>query len=349
MSLVTACSSPEGPRAVPQDFDTGIPIFDAAQKDSAREDGTSPTDTDVDSTAPPTDSGADSTMVDTAVSDAPASDILSTKDTAIDAVVVGDSLPDSLGTDTGPPDASPALVPVGKVCTASAECDPTGAKVGICSNAYDPPDTVDPTPTCMALACEAGLAGIGKPCGAGGAGVCVSGGAAGVCVDACSFGASGAASGCATKTVCRVVSYAREAGATKGVGSCSGGCTANGDCTAGQKCQTETGACVQTLQTFGKAFGAACTSASECPCVHDAGKPGFCSKFCITGGSMCPTGYTCDAGLPKTDVSGTLFSSSIGGLAGDCLKDCASDLDCAFMSGRCDANTATGTKVCRLP
>jgi hypothetical protein len=145
-----------------------------------------------------------------------------------------------------------------------------------------------------------------------------------------------------------VFSFKREGSGGSGLGSCGGGCVADADCTAGQKCQTEDGICVQTLVVYSKAFGASCTSSSECRCERGSGT-GYCTKACITGGAACPSGYTCDPRLPKTDSTGTLFTSVPTGLAGDCLKNCANDGDCTAFGGHCETNTATGVKVCRIP
>jgi len=350
-----ACGSDDKPAGAPtQPLDTGVAdtFFvqpnDTAAADSAANDTTTPTDTGGDTSVMMETTPGDTSMLGDIVE---FTDVMSTKDTLVDAIKIDGDLPGdtSVTMDVAPmpdgmggPDASPSLVPVGTTCTTNAECDPAGSMVGICSNNADPPDTIDPTPTCMARAC----ATTGAACGAGGGGICVPGNR---CVDSCAFGSSGAATGCAGKTVCNVYSFTRDGGGGKGVGSCRGGCLADGDCTAGQKCQVEDGVCVQTLVTYPNAFGTSCTSSSDCRCQHGLSKPGYCSKYCITGGAACPSGYTCDPGLPKNDTTGVLFTSVPTGLAGDCLKNCANDGDCTPYGGHCETNSVTGVKVCRIP
>jgi hypothetical protein len=59
VSVLTGCSSPDAPRGVPQDFDTGIPVFDANKPDSGMPADTgTPSDTSVvvtDTGTPPGD------------------------------------------------------------------------------------------------------------------------------------------------------------------------------------------------------------------------------------------------------------------------------------------------------
>lgn len=306
-------------------------------------------------TAPAVDSGSDGgidSSSDTAIFDSAATDT-TVNDTG-PIVITDATIPDGSGdeflADTGMvlPDASPALVPVGKACSASSECDPTGAKVGICSNQQLPPDAIDPTPVCMALACEAGSA-IGKPCGLGAAGLCVG---AGRCLAGCSFGSTGAAVGCVGKDACRPYGWERVSGSAKGIGSCSGGCAADADCPTGQVCQSEDGTCVATKVTYGKSLGSACTSSTQCPCrLNGSAGLGVCVRFCKTGdpAATCPSGFTCDPDLPASDSTGTLFTGVPTGLSGTCSKNCTNDSDCVTLGGHCESNVATGVKVCRVP
>lgn len=337
--------------------------------DGTTPDSSSPTDTGGVDSETAKDSGLDSTPGD-AVADTDASGGVDAKtDTTVpsEAGSVDTSVPDTgpvvITTDAermdtfvddarldSSPDASAALVPVGKACSSKTDCDPTGAGSGDCSNALTPPDFVDPSPTCVALECEAS-AGIGKSCGAAGAGICVSGGALGYCMSRCSFGASGSATGCVGKTSCTVVAWARSGGSITGSGFCRGGCTADSDCSGGQKCQKETGSCVATLTVYAKTLGASCSSGADCDCMYNgATSSGYCTRYCRTGdaAAACPTGFSCDPGLPNSDTMGTLFSSSPTGLNGRCLKNCSVDGDCP-TGAHCESNVATASKVCRVP
>ncbi|MBI2392853.1 MAG: hypothetical protein HYV09_24930 [Deltaproteobacteria bacterium] len=305
------------------------------------------------------DAKTDTTVTDTATEpDVPlGTDAMFIPDTLLDATKIEGGVPDAggdevFGDSTVGPDASSALVPVGTACTTSAACDPTGAGVGICSSQFAPPDTLDPSPSCMALACEGGSADVGKSCGLGGAGLCIPGGAKGHCLDKCTFGSTGAASGCLGKTGCRPWSWTRVGGGVTGTGYCSAGCGADADCSAGQKCQTESGYCVATVTTYPKAVGATCTASSECACrINALSGLGYCVKACKTGDATagCPTGFTCDPGLPATDTGGALFSGVPSGLLGICWKNCTTDAECTPLGGHCESNTATGVKVCRVP
>lgn len=368
--LVSGCAGSDLAAPITEPVDTGVDTSterDTAVAPDALADGAKP-DVAVDGTTDGTvsDAAVDGTV--DALSDTGASDDTSTVgDSTVKldtgpwdtgAVVITDAvIPDGIGdefaTDTGPwPDASPTLVPINKPCTASAECDPTGAKVGICSNSYFPPDSLDPSPVCMALACESGAAGINKPCGLGGAGLCVGGGTAGRCLPGCSFGSTGAATGCVGKNACRQYTWERVSGTVKGLGYCTGGCAADADCSAGQKCQKEDGYCVSTLVTYTKTLGATCTSSSECPCkLNGSTGLGYCVKFCKTGDATatCPSGFTCDPNLPASDATGALFSGVATGMSGTCYKNCTSDTECTPLGGHCEANTATGVKVCQVP
>jgi len=68
---------------------------------------------------------------------------------------------------------------------------------------------------------------------------------------------------------------------------------------------------------------------------------GYCSRVCRMGESSCPTGYTCDAGLPKTMLTAPL------GLQGNCLRDCTTDADCTTLASYCEEMGGTGRKTCQ--
>lgn len=363
VAFAVGCGGDDKPpgAVVPQDTGADTALTpDTSTPDTNVEDtggDTTVVDTGADTGA---DAKTDTTVSDTATTpDVPAgTDVMYIPDTLLDATKIEGGIPDVSGgsevsTDgTVAADASPALVPVGTACTTSSTCDPTGAGVGVCSNQLATPDTINPSPSCVAMACNGGADDVGKPCGLGGGGLCIAGGAEGQCMDGCTFGSTGSASGCLGKTACRPYAWARVGGAAQGSGYCVGGCGADADCSAGQRCQTESGYCVATLTTYGKTLGASCTSSSECPCRINAGSGlGYCVKACKTGDSVasCPSGFTCDPGLPATDTGGALFTGVPSGLTGTCWKNCTSDAECTPLGGHCEANVATGQKVCRVP
>lgn len=356
LSWIPGCGGDDQAPGATQPADSGANVdTSAAPADSAEVDSSTGSDSSIgDSTSGDSSDGAvDSTVVDSGTPDVPAgSDALFIADTYVDALKPEGGIPDgSVFTDAtfdGGPDASPALVPVGAACSSSSTCDPTGAGAGVCSNQEFPPDSIDPSPACVAKSCDST---VGNPCGVGGAGLCVLGGVSGICRPGCSFGSTGAATGCLGKTSCVPSVFRRESSTVRGLGFCTGGCTADVDCPSGQQCQTEDGTCVATKTVYSKSFGDACTSASDCKCERMPGKTGYCTRFCVTGrtSGACPSGYSCDARVPATDSSGTLFTGVATGLAGACRKVCSSDADCTSYGGHCESNVAGGVKVCRVP
>jgi hypothetical protein len=258
--------------------------------------------------------------------------------------------------DAGPPTDKT----VGLECKTNDDCDVTKTKKSACGNASE--NTIDPTPVCVGtctlgdgksiVACDSGL------------GVCVGDvarGPTGQCIQFCEWDGDKLKSGCTGKNVCNVYGWGRDpkTKAPIGVGYCQGGCTADADCTKGNRCQKELGACVAGLIAFTKSIGDACDRAKDgtslakktggCPCVAErASGLGYCSTVCKTADpkAACPTGYTCDPGLPARDKEGPLFSAVAAGLFGSCFKNCAADGDCAGLNSYCDDTSATGQKIC---
>ncbi len=95
-ALVSACSTNEGPAAVPQDFDTGLPVFDAQNNDT----GTRPdTSTPVDTGTPPDDTGApppDAFFPDVTAKDTAIGDVTKLEEGGPPDVPPDTSLPDAL-------------------------------------------------------------------------------------------------------------------------------------------------------------------------------------------------------------------------------------------------------------
>ena len=351
--LVFAVAAASGACGSKDDSPSGVHFPDSgvALDSTVPFDSGSPIDSHVDvSPDGPHDSG---TVHDSGTIDSGSSDV------DLDTSIVFDTGPDDTGTslDTADavdePDASPAIVPVGAPCTTDADCDPTGAHVGVCSSNLDPPDPTDPQPVCVARACAIPTSGAITRCGEADVGLCVLGGTENECFPACVFdaGSTSAPTGCLGKDGCNYFGYTGSGSTLQGVGYCSGGCTSDADCTGGGVCQIDDGICVATLTPYTKTLGDTC-SGGECPCVIDpVSLAGLCTRFCITGASSastCPGGYTCDPGVPATDSGGgALFPSVPPGLVGSCFKTCTADADCASLGGHCVGNSATGSKSCR--
>jgi hypothetical protein len=194
----------------------------------------------------------------------------------------------------------------------------------------------------------------------GSTGVCLddgSGSGTGICLPECTFDDSGSAPvGCAGGlNGCNVAGWGPgTSGGTIGVGFCFGGCLSDSDCPlSGEKCDTINGLCKTASKIVAptKALGAACTSADgtsgACNCWYNtsSGK-GACTQVCKIGGAACPTGFVCDAGLPKTDATSgaTLFTTAPTGLIGQCMKPCTTSKDC--VSGLTCQDHAGSGKVC---
>ena len=265
-------------------------------------------------------------------------------DGGVDAGVAPDAGDSSTASDAAS-DASGAHT-TGNACASDAVCTGAGEK---CSNDSFGADTILPSPVCVSTGCTAGAI----DCNAG-TGACAPTRTSGVevCSAKCAFDAtSGAApTGCTGTDLCRYVGYAKNAqNVVSGVGACLGGCTADGDCTGGNACQLETGECVKSKRTMSKLLGETCTvGTTECFCATpNKGTSSVCTQLCIVGGIPCATGYACDAELPASNpVSGdVLFTKGPRGIAGLCMKTCASDADCAAVNAYCDPSGGVGN-VC---
>ncbi len=255
---------------------------------------------------------------------------------------------------------------VGKVCTGDADCDKTGLKVNHCSNAFFTSGSLLPQPVCVGLDNDDCAANDGTTIVScdNDLGVCLTSGTHQLCFPACSFADDGAApAGCKGKDTCNVYGWGADAaGKLQGVGYCFGGCTTNDDCKAGDKCQVEDGLCVKTPTVYTKKPGDPCgkpaktTDPSVCNCLYTTAAPstGYCANSCKVGGAACGTGFTCSPSLPlkdPKDATKTLFSKNPTDMSGYCLKDCATDADCAGLSAYCDTNVvglAAGKGVCQV-
>ena len=287
-------------------------------------------------------------------------------DGGIDAVALHDVKLDSPTTpdvftdvvpkkDTGTtPDVTPADAPTdgpstattGDPCKTDATCDKDGTGTHKCTIDLSPGyGNFDPTPVCVQLGCDPGDGSSVVPCD-GDRGVCLNGGSTGLCLPACTFDNSGApAKGCAGGDACNVYTLTS---ATDGIGYCFGGCTAPGSsspesCVGGNKCQLETGYCVEKPVKYSKAVGDACTDAdamaNRCNCLYPTTtNKGYCSEFCRVGTTTCDAGFVCTAFLPAS------FGKSPKDIGGWCAKPCTTDGDCTGLSSTCQ--DSSDGKVC---
>lgn len=245
----------------------------------------------------------------------------------------------------------------GKVCTSDDDCDVTGAGTNICTEGAFGGDSLYPTSVCIGRECDPGFGDVAKFCD-GDLGVCLPVTGGGICLPHCKFGDSTAApTGCAGKNKCNPYTYGKDmSGAVLGVGYCFGGCRADADCPTGNKCQVEDGLCVKTVDVYTKTIGTACTDAdakapAKCNCLYTSvEKKGYCTTACYAGETTCATGYTCDPGLPRVALrpDDIVFTKIPTGMAGYCLKNCATDAECAPLAAYCDERAGTGKKTCQV-
>ena len=317
-----------------------------------------------DSGAPPTDSGILDSAKPPVDTGAPPLDSGTPPPTDTGAPPVDSGTPPPTDTGTSPPVDS-GTPPAdggtsqggttGQACSKSTDCDVLRNGVQKCTADTFAPDTIYPTPVCIGTTCPLPDPSKVTYCD-GTAGFCLASGTSNICLPACVFGDSTAPpTGCIGHDVCNFYAYTAT---PTGFGYCFGGCTTDGDCASGI-CQTETGLCLKATVTYSLTIGTACTqadagsatAAAKCDCLYatSSGK-GYCSQFCTMGGASCPSGFTCDASLPKVDpVSKTpLFSSAPTGLAGSCLKNCAVDSDCTALGGYCEQMAGTAHKTCQI-
>jgi hypothetical protein len=202
------------------------------------------------------------------------------------------------------------------------------------------------------VACSANDGTSVVPCNAG-AGVCLAAGAHQLCLPQCTFDdGGGAPTGCSGKDVCNVYGWGRDSGKVYGIGYCFGGCRADRDCPTGSSCQLEDGLCVTTKKSYPKIAGMPCTKAEatgtapSCNCMYGttSGK-GYCANFCVVGQTSCGAGSVCSPQLATSDDTGALFTRDPQGMAGNCLRSCTGDAECAPLNAHCKP-TASG-KVCQ--
>ncbi len=254
-------------------------------------------------------------------------------------------------------DTGPSFGTTGIPCTADDECAPAdaGATAPFCSTSLAA-GSLYPAPVCLGAACDPGDGDVIVGCDKN-AGLCLPTSSGGICIPGCDFGGDGAAPvGCLEGALCTPYGWGQgDKGEVVGVGYCYGGCRSDDDCPrAGERCQVEEALCVRSVVTYLKALGEACvrddatSTPPKCNCLTGREGTGYCTKVCRFG-EACDPGFTCDPMLPKTfDDGSPAFAAVPAGVAGYCLKDCASDADCAAFGGHCDENAGTGKKTCQL-
>jgi len=186
---------------------------------------------------------------------------------------------------------------------------------------------------------------------------------------------------CAGSNACSVVDAVDIEGKRVLLGTCEAGCQSDTDCkgvvsSGPTKCDPVLQYCLPSCKTdadcklsdstlwkcdttrlvcmlnFPKKIGETCTTANDCAvCMKaTADASGYCSQLCKTGGSAaCPTGFSCDLGLPAKDKMGAdlvTFTTAPTGMQGLCLKNCAADTEC--ITGQvCVASAGTAQKTCQ--
>ena len=265
--------------------------------------------------------------------------------------------------ETGPyPDPPPGENgTTGRECIDDAMCDPLELGTSFCSATGFTSGSLYPTPTCFSVDCDAGDGSKIRSCDKD-TGVCLATSSGGICLPACTFDDTGAPpKGCIGKNTCNAHGWSTEAptGAVSGVGYCFGGCKADADCPTGNVCQVETALCVKTKVTFTKSPGEPCvkadsgssTTPAKCNCRFTMTEgTGFCVSSCTFGEATCSAGFTCDPELPSKKLrdTDTVFTKAPTGLAGTCLKNCATDADCAGLNAYCDDSAGVTQKTCHL-
>lgn len=263
--------------------------------------------------------------------------------------------------ETEPPPTTPRIIEngtTGSRCASDDDCNRGGVVPNVCSKGGFSGNALYPTPICISTECDPGEDIEGFLTCDDGTGICLSAGLGGVCLPDCSFGDStDAPVGCVGKNKCNLLAWGRDSdGRATGLGYCFGGCTTDADCPVGNDCQVEEGLCVKSVIAYTKTPGTPCTEAdarapATCNCVYSRSRrAGYCVDVCYFGETTCDPGFTCDVGLPASPIrdNDVVFAVVPRGLAGYCLKDCATDADCEGLSAYCEQTAGTGRKTCQL-
>lgn len=274
----------------------------------------------------------------------------------------GSSEPDRVAVDSGRPtvaDAGTDPGTTGLACSSNTECDPrnAGEEAPYCSTTL-PSGSLYPTPVCIGMPCDPGDGSTIRQCDRG-TGVCLASDEGGLCLPECRFKDDGAVPvGCEAGNACNIYGWgALEDGSVIGVGYCFGGCRSDADCKrTGERCQVEDGLCRTTIVTYTKALGDACTVTTSgnpgCNCIASRTGQGYCTRVCRVGeAGTCPTGFSCDSGLPRTKLlaDDIVFSKAPAGISAYCLKNCTTDADCTALGAHCDESAGMmGQRTCQV-
>jgi hypothetical protein len=327
------------------------------------ETGVTPMD---DSSAPDTGTPVEDTSVPPEDTSVPPDDTsVPPDDTGTEPTDTGTPPTDTGGTGTGH---------VGELCGVDGDCIGAASGTGFCSNDAFLAGPLNPTAVCMQYDTCTPDATTSVLCD-GSRGICLDPGSTGTgeCRPLCKFSTSGTYSTpCAGKNACSLEYTFDDGAGVAAYGQCVGGCTADSDCPSGSKCDAHDQSCYVTCATdtdcttawsgapstwkcdttkgactfkYPKAFGASCTTSTDCPCLKGTtASSGLCTKTCVTGSTApaiaCGTGYTCDALLPTT------FTTQPSGVSGLCVKNCTSATDCP-TGMTCAASGGLTQKTCR--
>jgi hypothetical protein len=262
-----------------------------------------------------------------------------------------------IGDDEEPGEPPPSKT-TGNECAADEDCLADGTvNENLCSKGFFTDGDLNPSPVCMGLCTpNANATSVAELLCDGETGVCVPSGNAGICFAVCQYDSEGIQVACKGSNKCSPAYNLTKGGTPPASGSgailgiCLGGCSADADCkgTAGQKCQVETGLCLNADKhiAYAKAVGEGCDNSAtpdECSCASvregvDKDK-GYCTHACVTGAAgdaVCNTakaGWKCTAGLPAKDKDGkVVFSNQPEGVQGSCAQPCTDDDACAALA-----------------
>lgn len=268
---------------------------------------------------------------------------------------------------------------VGAECKNNDDCAVTGTtNDNICSiGAFDIGDMYG-SPVCIQPRCTIGSSGAFEDILCDGkAGLCLpsaAGSASGTCLPLCIYTSTQISQACKGSNKCQKAYNAQAGGgAAAAIGFCSGACSEDADCkgTPGQKCQAETGQCVNAASYVPstKKVGESCSSnTTDCSCdTNTDATKGYCGHTCTTGASGNATcakaagdddNWKCTARLPTTMTSGGKstpgFTAQPDNVLGGCALACPNgDSDCAALSASTGVTLGcteyADGKYCQLP
>lgn len=242
----------------------------------------------------------------------------------------------------------------GKECQSLTDCHVDGTDNGnVCTKGLFTDGDLLGTPVCVGQCVPAENAKTVKDLLCDGeTGVCLGQDGQGTCFGRCEYDSTTLAVPCAGNNKCTpAYGLTKQDGMGAILGFCFAACAADADCkgTSGQKCQKETGLCLNeaAYKTYSKAVGEAC-KADECNCNTVGGEgpdkdKGYCGHVCVTGAAgdeACDAlagGWKCTVGLSRKSSDGKdAFTGQPDDVVGVCAQPCETVDDCAGLA------TATG-------